>query len=323
MVPLLGELGFGTANIGNLHREVSEDEAWEALQTAWDCGIRYFDTAPHYGLGLAERRLGAFLASKNRSEFTVSTKVGRLLRPNKPALTTGRDGGFYVDDDLTRVWDLSADGVRASLEESLNRMQLDRVDVLYLHDPEQAGLDLADHEAYPAMMAMRAEGIVSSIGTGSMSTAALERAASHHDLDILMVAGRLTLAEQPVARHVLPLAEHNHTRVVAAGIYNSGMLANWSSGAVGRYEYGSDVPEELQRRVVRIADICNRHDVPLATAALHYPRRFSCVVNVLFGADKPHHIRDNTDRMAAQVPEDLWAELRSAGLIAWPEGKDQ
>src|SRR6478609_5788946 len=201
----LTRLGYGAANVGNLFRALTDDQAWAILDAAWDAGIRYYDTAPHYGLGLSERRLGAFLRTKPRDEFVISTKAGRLLRPNPD-----HDGGldlaadFHVPTTLRREWDFSEAGIRASLEESLERLGLDRVDVLYLHDPERHDLDLALREAFPALEQLRAEGTARAIGIGSMVSEALAAAVESADLDLVMIAGRYTLLEQPAADAVLP-----------------------------------------------------------------------------------------------------------------------
>ena len=311
----LGTLGFGAANLGNLYREVSDEQAWAVLDAAWAAGIRYYDTAPHYGLGLSERRLGAFLATKPRAEFVISTKVGRLLRPNP-----GHDGGldlandFAVPADWKRVWDFTAEGIRTSLDESLERLGLDRVDVLYLHDPDKHDLDAADREAYPAMIALRDEGRVDAVGVGSMSVDALTRAARTEGLDLLMVAGRLTLAEQPSAAEVVPAALDNGIRLVTAGVYNSGLLATNSPSADGRYEYGG-VPPALLAHVQRIAAICTAHGVELPVAALQYTLRIEPVVSVVFGSGKPEQVTQTAQRMAELVPEELWTDLAAAGLI--------
>ncbi|MDZ4046130.1 MAG: aldo/keto reductase, partial [Rhodoglobus sp.] len=176
-------LGYGAANVGNLFRPLSDDEAWAVLDAAWESGIRFYDTAPHYGLGLSERRLGAFLQTKPRDEFVLSTKAGRLLRPNPDhagGLDTAND--FHVPDDLQRVWDFSEAGIRASVDESRERLGIERIDLLYLHDPERHDLDLALAEALPAMEQLRADGEVSAIGIGSMVSDALAAAVRAADL---------------------------------------------------------------------------------------------------------------------------------------------
>lgn len=305
------KLGFGAANLGNLYRELSDEQAWAALDAAWDAGIRYFDTAPHYGLGLSERRLGAFLRTKPRDEYLISTKVGRLLRPNPDfAGELDLEQGFAVPASLIRVWDASAAGIRASLDESLDRLGLDSVDILFLHDPDNYDIDSADSTGYPALIELRDSGVVASVGIGSMNREAIARALATPGLDTHMIAGRLTLAEQT------ELNATEGTRVVAAGIFNSGILASNTPGGDARYEYG-DVPPELLARVKAIAAICAEHGVDLPTAALHYPLRVNPVVSVVFGGGRPEQIAENARRMQEDVPEALWSALGEAGLIPW------
>ena len=306
-------LGYGAANIGNLYRALSDADCQAVLDAAWESGIRYYDTAPHYGLGLSERRLGAFLRTKPRDEFVVSTKVGRLLRPN-PGFSGELDDGnsFAVPADLERVFDLSPDGIRRSLDESLERLGLDRVDVLFLHDPEKHSLDEADEQAYPALVALREDGLVDRVGVGSMSIEALERASAFAGLDLLMVAGRLTLAEQPALERVIPQALENDMQVVAAGVFNSGLLATNAPG--DRYEYDS-APAELLARARAIADLCTQFGVELPAAALQYTLRIRPVVSVVVGGSRPEQVVQNAQRLAADIPEALWDALAHAALI--------
>ncbi len=312
----LPALGYGAANVGNLFRALSDDEAWAVLEAAWDAGIRYFDTAPHYGLGLSERRLGAFLQTKPRDEFVISTKAGRLLRPN-PAHQAGgldTDNDFHVPDDLRREWDFSEAGIRASIAESRDRLGLDRIDLLYLHDPERHDLDLALAEAFPALEKARSEGLVGAIGIGSMVSDALSRAVREADLDLIMVAGRYTLLEQPAAADVLPACAETGTGIVAASVFNSGLLAQSEPQRDGRYEYGQ-LPEELWDRLVRIASICRAHDVPLPAAAIQFPLQSELVRSVVVGGSRPAQLRQNAEYAALEIPADLWAELAEDGLI--------
>ncbi len=314
-VSTLPRLGYGAANVGNLFRALTEDEAWAVLETAWECGIRYFDTAPHYGLGLSERRLGAFLQTKPREEYVLSTKVGRLLRPD-PDGGAGLDvaNDFHVPTTLRREWDFSAAGIRASLDESLERLAVDGVDVVYLHDPERHDLDLAVVEALPALEQLRADGVVTAVGVGSMTSAAIAPLVRGADLDVAMIAGRYTLLEQPAARDALPACRETGTDVVVASVFNSGLLAQRVPSRDGRYEYGR-VPDELWDRLVRIAEICADHDVPLPQAALQFPARDGVVRSVVVGGSRPEQLRENVQLMNAPTPAALWEELRDSGLI--------
>lgn len=313
--PALGPLGYGAANVGNLYRAMSEDEAWSVLDAAWESGVRYFDTAPHYGLGLSERRLGAYLATKPRADFVVSTKVGRLLRPS-PATAGTMDLAhqFVVPAALRREWDFSAAGVRASLTESLERLGLDRVDVLYLHDPEEFDLRPALAAGVPALVALREEGLVDAVGVGSKSVPALLAAVRTDALDLLMVAGRLTLVEQPVVDDVLPACRERGVGVVAAAVYNSGLLASPAPDDRARYEYG-EVPRDVLERARRIEAVCRDFDVALPVAALQYPLTEPGVRSVVVGGASPDHVVENSRRMRAPVPPALWHRLIEEGLV--------
>jgi D-threo-aldose 1-dehydrogenase len=312
---LFTSLAYGAANIGNLYRALTDADADAALNAAWDAGIRYFDTAPHYGLGLSERRLGAFLAAKPRQEFTVSTKVGRLLRPNPAGVGLLDDANdFAVPADQTRVWDFSADGIRRSLDESLQRLGLDRVDILYLHDPERYDLYSALATGVPALTHLREEGLVSAVGLGSMSTEALAAGARFGGLDLLMVAGRFTLADQSALAEVIPECRQRGMSVVTAAVFNSGLLARGVPAADARYDYGS-APADVLARVTAIAAVCADFGVELPTAALQYTLREESVRSVVVGGSTPEQIRQNAQRMREVVPEALWETLAAQGLI--------
>lgn len=313
--PALTRLGYGAANVGNLFRELTDDQAWTILDAAWDSGIRYFDTAPHYGLGLSERRLGAFLQTKPRDEFVISTKAGRLLRPN-PDDDGGLDlaADFHVRTTLRREWDFSADGIRVSLDASLERLGLDRVDILYLHDPERHDLDLALREAFPALEQLRADGAVDAVGIGSMTAEALAAAVRGADLDLIMIAGRYTLLEQPAADEVLPACHARGTGVVAASVFNSGLLAKDEPSRDDRYEYGR-MPEPLWERLQRVVAVCRAHDVPLPAAAVQFALREPAVRSVVVGGSRPEQLRRNAELMALPIPDAMWDDLAAEGLI--------
>jgi D-threo-aldose 1-dehydrogenase len=313
--PRLGPLGYGAANVGNLYRALTDEDAWAVLDAAWESGIRYFDTAPHYGLGLSERRLGSFLATKPRADYVVSTKVGRLLRPSPE--TAGRlddANQFAVPASVRRVWDFSADGIRASLEESLERLGLSDVDVLYLHDPDEHELTADLSTGVPALAALRDEGLVTSIGIGSKSTEALLAGVRTEALDLAMVAGRYTLVEQPALDELIPACRAAAVGVVAAAVFNSGLLSTPRPQPGSRYEYGV-VPAELLERARRIEDVCARHGVALPEAALQFPLREPAVRCVVVGGASPAHVRENAQRLRAEVPEALWDELVGEGLV--------
>ena len=311
----LSPLGFGAASIGNLYREVSDERAHDALDAAWNGGIRYFDTAPHYGLGLSERRLGAFLRGKPRDEFVLSTKVGRLLEPN-PEFAGGRDLAhqFDVPDDHVRRFDPSEAGIRRSLEDSLERLGLDRVDILYLHDPDVYDLDRGLREGLPALAKLRDEGLVRQIGIGVNDAAVAARAVREGDLDLVMIAGRYTLLEQPALNELFPVCRERGVRVVAAAVYNSGLLASSTPAADATYNY-SAAPAELVERARDIARICAEYDVELPAAALQFPLRDPIVASVVVGTANPDAVRQNLQRMGAPIPNALWSALAAGGFI--------
>lgn len=306
------ELSFGGAAIGNLFTEVSEDDARAAVDAAWDGGIRTFDTAPHYGLGLSERRLGAALRHRPRDEYVISTKVGRLLEPAGDAAgpAVGRDTeGFAVPARAVRRFDYSADGVRRSLEASLGRLGLDRVDIALIHDPDDYG-EQALSEAYPALEKLRAEGTVRAIGVGMNQTAMLTRFVTDTDVDAVLVAGRYTLLDRTAAAELLPAALRRGVSVLAGGVFNSGVLAAPHPGATYDYHAASD---ELIGRARLLADQCARFGVPLRAAAARFPLTHPAVASVLIGARSAAEITDALRLRALDIPEALWDSLATAG----------
>jgi D-threo-aldose 1-dehydrogenase len=308
----LGVLSLGCAQIGNLYHEVSDADARATVDSAWEWGIRYFDTAPHYGLGLSERRLGLALAERPRSEFVLSTKVGRLLEP-VDVVKGLDDDGFIVPATHRRRWDFSRDGIRRSLSASLQRLGLDRVDIVYLHDPDDHWNDALE-TGFPALAELRAEGMVTAIGVGMNQGAMLADFVRHTDLDLLMLAGRYTLLEQDSLDDVLPLCEERGVTVVAAGVFNSGLLADAHPQAGARYDY-ADAPPELVRRARDIAAICERHGTTLPAAAIRFPLGHPAVVSVCLGARSPAQIERNTSLHRGGVPQELWVELKASGLL--------
>jgi D-threo-aldose 1-dehydrogenase len=304
-------LGFGAAPIGNLYRQVAEQEALDAVAAAWDGGIRYFDTAPHYGLGLSECRLGTALAGHDRNSYVISTKIGRLLRPN-PA-PQGRDAeGFDVPDDLFRIRDYSRDGVLRSIEESLQRLNTDRIDIVYIHDPDNYWTEAVEGAA-PALSALRDEGVIGAWGAGMNQSAMLHRFVTETDIDIVMLAGRYTLLEQGAAQDLLPACLEHGVGVVNVGVFNSGLLSKERPAANATYNY-EQAPQELLNRASLLAEICAKHGTSLPAAALQYPYRHPAVTSVVLGMRTPEQVKQNLDLAAQSVPESLWDELRERGL---------
>ena len=300
-----GSLVFGGAPIGGLYAPVSDEAAAATLQAAWDAGIRAFDTAPHYGVGLSEQRIGDFLAGRPRAGFVVSTKVGRRLVPaTGPGFADGADE-FYGTPARGRVRDYSADGALRSLEDSLRRLRLDRADIALIHDPDEHMAEALDG-AYPALDAARAEGTVGAIGVGVNSASLAEWFVARCDLDYVLVAGRYTLLDDSAARSLFPLCLSRGVAVLAAGVFNSGVLADPADGA--RYDYAPAAPGILAR-ARRIAEVCGRYDIPVAAAALRHVLRHPAVTAAVVGARSADEIRTDAGYLGLPVPDALWADL--------------
>ncbi|WP_158887772.1 aldo/keto reductase [Amycolatopsis anabasis] len=303
--------GLGCAQLGNLYHAMSDENATATVDRAWAEGIRYFDTAPHYGLGLSERRLGRALAGRPRAEFVVSTKVGRLLEPDPAGASRRDDAGFDVPAAYRRRFDFSRDGVLRSLEESLGRLGLDRVDLVYVHDPDEHWAAALD-EALPALFELRAQGVIEAVGVGMNQCPMLAEFVRRTELDALMVAGRYTLLDQPALDELLPLCAERGVAVLAAGVFNGGILATPSPGTM--YDYLPAAPD-LVARAERIAAVCARHGVELPQAALALPAAHPAVASVVVGAHSPEQVTDNARRAREPVPAALWQELIAAGLL--------
>jgi D-threo-aldose 1-dehydrogenase len=309
-------LGFGAAPIGNLYREVSDQQAFDAVAAAWEGGIRYYDTAPHYGLGLSERRLGAALSGCDRNELVLSTKVGRLLRPNPTS--GGRDSqGFEVPNELVRVRDYSRDGVLRSIEESLRRLGTDRIDIVYIHDPDEYWTEALDG-AVPVLSSLRDEGVIGAWGTGMNQSEMLSRFVAETDIDVIMLAGRYTLLEQGAAADLLPACLEREVAVVDVGVFNSGLLSKNRPAPDATYNYQS-APRELLNRANQLADICEAHGTTLPAAAVAYPYQHPAVTSVVLGMRTADQVHQNLDLVSQSVPHSLWDELRESGLIHSPD----
>jgi D-threo-aldose 1-dehydrogenase len=305
------ELGFGAAPIGNLYAPVTDAEAQAAVDAAWDCGIRYFDTAPHYGLGLSERRLGAALSRHPREDFVISTKVGRLLVENPAPTGSDLANGFAVTDTLTRQLDYSADGVRRSLDASLDRLGLDRVDIVLVHDPVDH-LDTVIREAIPALIRLRDQGVIGAVGVGMNLWEPLKRAVIETDIDVVMVAGRWTLLDRSAAP-LLEACEENDCSVLAAAPFNSGILArDWPEDS-SFFDYGPAAPERITHARA-LARACETGGARLPQAALQFPLRHPSVAGVVAGMGTAQQVREDAALLAAAVPDAAWdAIARVAG----------
>lgn len=316
------ELGFGTAPIGNLYRPVSEEEAHDALQAAWDTGCRFFDTAPLYGLGLSEDRVGRFLRTKNRDDYVISTKVGRLLKVCPPESRTGI-GKFFETPNRQEVYDYSYDGVMRSFEASFERTGLDRFDILFCHDVDifthgskeasDARIDEFMKGGYYALLSLRDQGVIKALGGGINEWQVAETLARRGDFDLFLLAGRYTLLEQDALESFLPLCVERDIGIVLGGPYNSGILARGPSDDA-QYNY-SNAPKEVIERVRRIHAVCERHGVRMIEAALNFPLRHAAVVSVIPGGQSVGEVRSNREILGKDIPAALWSDLKSEGLM--------
>jgi D-threo-aldose 1-dehydrogenase len=293
----LNQYVLGCSQLGGLYRPMSDADAQSVLECAWESGIRHFDTAPHYGAGLSERRVGRFLRQFPRDAYTVSTKVGRLLVDTD--VDVEGDCGFFGGDRKQRVLDYSADGVRRSLADSLSRLELDRVDTLYVHDPEGPWLDQAIDKGYPALHRLRAEGVVSHVGVGTNEAGPLLRFIRETDADQVMLAGRYTLLDRSGGQALAECRMRN-VRVVAAGVYNSGLLADPRPGATFDYD---DASADLVARAREYQRRCAEAGIPLRAAAVQFVLRNAAVSQVAVGSRSPRQLRDNLAMLRHPIDE--------------------
>jgi len=308
----VSEVGFGAAQLGNLYRETSDDEARAAVDTAWDRGIRYFDTAPHYGVGLSERRLGLALRHRPRDEVIVSTKVGRVLVPTPERAAAGIldiENGFAAPATHRREWDFSRDGILRSIEGSLDRLGLDRVDIVYLHDPDEHW-DAASTTGVDALVELREQGVVRAIGAGMNQAEMLARFIEQCDIDVVMVAGRHTLLDRTAQERLLPVAHERGVAVVSAAVYNSGLLSNAVVPDHATYDYGP-APAAVIARARRLAEICARYGVTLPDAAIQYPLQGDQVASVVVGMRTAAQVESTIDRYERAIPAEAWHELET------------
>jgi D-threo-aldose 1-dehydrogenase len=300
-------LGLGLAPIAGLYTAVPAEQAYATVERAWELGVRYFDTAPLYGYGRSERLAGHVLAGKPRAEFTLSTKVGRRL------VTTG-DAGQEIwaePGEAAPVWDFSASGTLRSYAESLERLGLDRVDVLHIHDPDDHYAE-ALANTRPALVELRAQGRIGAVSAGMNQAAMLADFARTGDFDCLLLAGRYTLLDQSGLTELLPLCAELGISVIAGGVYNSGLLAAPVPGA--RYDY-LPAPAGMLDRALAAQEICVRHGVPLRAAAIQFPLGHPAVASVVIGARSPAEVDDAIAMFSVDIPGQVWRDLRRAGLL--------
>ncbi|WP_170604942.1 aldo/keto reductase [Ruegeria arenilitoris] len=317
------ELGFGAAPLGNLYRAISDEAAQAILNLSWNEGIRYYDTAPLYGFGLSETRLNTLLRSKSRDDFVLSTKVGRLLEVTHPEKRDGFGKWFEVPA-RREIYDYTYDGVMRSIEFSLERLGVDRIDILYGHDLDvfnhgsQAVLDAKLHEflegGHKALVELREQGTISAFGLGVNEWQPAQWIVEHGDPDIILLAGRYTLLEQEALKSFLPMCERRGVGIVIGGPYNSGILATGPRpGAFYNYD---PAPQEVLDRVARIEAICSTHNVRMIDAAFQFPLCHPAVLSVIPGGQTVGEMESNLQAAKADIPSDLWRELKSQGLIA-------
>jgi D-threo-aldose 1-dehydrogenase len=315
------QFGFGTAPLGGFRAAIPERVAQDTIAAAHDAGLRFFDTSPYYGYGRSELRLGAVLRDRPRGDLVVSTKIGRWMQPKRPDadLSGWRPGGL----NFVPRFDYSYDGVMRSLEQSLLRLGMERVDVLFIHDVDfwttrdQAVLEQrfaqVTGEGFRALDELRRAGVIGAVGVGLNESAMSARFVRAIDLDCVLLAGRYTLLEQGALDDFLPLCAERDVGVVIGGPFNSGILA---TGAVpgARYDYG-DPPASVIDNVRRIEAVCGRHGVPIAAAALQFPLAHPCVSATIPGAMNVGEVESNLKLFRTSIPAALWQELRHEGLL--------
>ncbi|WP_271899152.1 aldo/keto reductase [Candidatus Phyllobacterium onerii] len=315
--PSLSVFGFGAAPLGGIYKSLSDEEAAATVEAALDAGVTYFDVAPFYGMGLAERRLGTALR-KRRTDTILSTKVGRLLKP----VRDHKQESMYVDPlDFEVVYDYSYDGVMRSIEDSYQRLGLPSIDIVYIHDVNRKWHgDHVDQRfsevmngGYLALEKLRSSGVIKAIGVGVNDNEILVRFAEAGDFDCFMLAGRYTLLEQTPLDELFPLCERKGISIISAAPFNSGILATGAK-AGAKYFY-ADAPQDILDRTRSIEAVCDRHHVPLAAAALQFALGHPVVSSVAAGSSSPAEVKANVAMTTTAIPADCWAELKSEGLI--------
>jgi D-threo-aldose 1-dehydrogenase len=296
----VSRFGLGCAPLGGLYESVSDEQARATVDRAWELGVRFFDTAPLYGSGLSEQRVGAALRERPRGAYALSTKVGRLLADGGAS-----DPMFEGAPAASPVFDFSHDGALRSLEASIERLGLDRVDVALIHDPDDHYEEARDG-AYRALARLRDEGVVGAIGVGMNQTEALVRFAQETDVDCFLLAGRYTLLDQGALGELLPLCVERGVAVIAGGVFNSGILA--SDDGKGHFDYHSATPEQSEQ-VRQLAATCARWNVPLQAAAVQFPFGHPAVACALVGCRSPEEVAEDVRLFELELPPGLWEEL--------------
>lgn len=313
-----GPIGFGASSLGNLYREIDDECARSTVYVAWADGVRYFDTAPFYGFGLSERRLGDVLRTRSRDEFLLSTKVGRLLVPGEACR---EKFGFHSPMPFDPVFDYSYDGVMRSFEASLQRLGLARVDIVYMHDlgrsthgaAHDAHFRQAIEGGFRALEDLRSQGAVSAIGLGVNEVEVCAESMTHADFDLFMIAGRYTLLNHGAAAF-FDDCQRRGIGIVAAGVFNSGILATGTRAADARYDY-QPASKAILRDVSAIERVCSRFGVRLPAAALQFVRAHPAITLAVAGADSPVRVAETISLAHVPIPAEFWQALRDEGLI--------
>ena len=297
----ISKFGLGTAAFGGLYRHVSEEDCARTVARAFDLGITYLDTAPHYGKGSAESRLGNILASRDRAEFQISSKVGRLLDPVEYEADE-----YFFDADLrkTRTYDYSRAGVERSIKDSLERMQLDRIDIVFIHDPE-GNEEVAIKEAAPALEKLRDSGYINAFGIGMNICETPTRFIKETDVDVVLIAGRFSLLDQSAQNELLPTAKSRGVDVIAAGVFNSGLLADPKLNST--YDY-IPAPESIIQRARKLKSLAQSYGISIQAAAMQFPLRNDAVKGILVGCRCEKEIDENVRAFNEVIPEDFWFE---------------
>lgn len=313
-------MGYGAAPIGNIFRPITEDDSRRMLKAAWDSGLRYFDTAPMYGHGLSEARVGESLRWYPRDEFVISSKVGRILKP-KPRRKI--DFSPWVDGLPFEIqFDYSYDGAKRSLEDSIQRMGLEHIDIAFIHDIDKfthgaeaqpARFREAMEGAYRALENLRDQGVVKAIGVGVNEWEVCHQALKQGDFDCFLLAGRYTLLEQESLNDFLPLCDERNAAVVVGGGFNSGILATGAKHGA-KYNY-APAPKDIMSRVSAMEAVCSRHDVSLPAAALQFALAHPAIPSIIPGTRSMEQLQQNITWIAEEIPTDFWLELKSEDLL--------
>jgi D-threo-aldose 1-dehydrogenase len=317
----IGTLGFGAASLGNLYHEITDADAVATVEAALAAGITYFDTAPHYGFGLSERRLGDVL--RGRPDIMLSTKVGRLLRPLRDHHGTAERHGFCTPMPFEPFFDYSYDAILRSHEQSLQRLGLAAIDIVYVHDigrlthgegHAETFAQLTTGGGFRALERLKSEGAIGAFGLGVNEWQICMDAMEHADLDVVLLAGRYTLLEQQALDAFLPACVRRDIAVVIGGAYNSGILATGTRRGTSHFDY-APAPPAIVAQVALIEDVCDRHGVTLAAAALQFPLAHPSVVSVIPGIGNPDRVRQTLALHQEAIPDDFWSELQAEGLL--------